>query len=104
MAHATPPTTLATRKRFAEPPFSNGHDRRYEKVKAELRGIYGRAAISEKNKKRLKALAGSKKAKAVAEREALAFGATASAMLLVMVARNHENALRARFKQWRRVV
>ena len=36
-----------------------------------------------------------------AEQEALAFGATASAMLLVMVARNHEDAMRARFKRWR---
>ena len=48
--------TLA-RRRFSQTPYSNGFDKRYETVKAELRAIHGRDAINEKNKPRLKALA-----------------------------------------------
>ena len=44
-------------KRFASPPYSNGHDTRYETVKAEIRGLYGRDAINAETKGRLKALA-----------------------------------------------
>lgn len=42
---------------FARPPFSNGHDRRYEAVKEGLRKDFGRLAINRDNKPRLKALA-----------------------------------------------
>mmetsp|Transcript_8572 Transcript_8572/g.27144 ORF Transcript_8572/g.27144 Transcript_8572/m.27144 type:complete len:319 (-) Transcript_8572:420-1376(-) len=42
---------------FAKAPYSNGRDRRYEEVKAALRQRYGRDAISECTKPRLKALA-----------------------------------------------
>ena len=41
---------------FAKIPYSNGRDRRYEEVKAALRQRYGRDAISECTKPRLKAL------------------------------------------------
>ena len=44
-------------KMFSQPPFSNGHDARYTKVKTRLRKLYGRKAINESNKLRLKALA-----------------------------------------------
>ena len=44
-------------ERFAAAPYSNGHDKRYEAVKAEIRGLYGVGAINADNKARLKALA-----------------------------------------------
>ena len=44
-------------KMFAEKPFSNGHDKRYEEVKAIIRKKFGESAINESNKARLKALA-----------------------------------------------
>jgi hypothetical protein len=44
-------------ERFAAPPHSNGHDKRYETVKAEIRGLYGKVAINANTKARLKALA-----------------------------------------------
>lgn len=45
------------RKRFSQEPYSNGYDKRYETVKAEIRSKYGKNAINEKTKPRLKALA-----------------------------------------------
>ena len=47
-------------ERFATLPFSNGHDKRYEAIKAEIRALYGETAINEDNKMRLKNLAVSK--------------------------------------------
>ena len=47
-------------ERFAAPPFSNGSDKRYEVVKAEIRTKYGASAVNENNKARLKNLAISK--------------------------------------------
>ena len=47
-------------ERFSVPPFSNGHDKRYEQVKAELRGMFGKSAINKSNKARLKDLARNK--------------------------------------------
>lgn len=44
-------------KRFATPPYSNGSDARYERVKKELRDMYGSHAINSLNKPRLKHLA-----------------------------------------------
>ena len=44
-------------KRFASLPYSNGHDTRYEAVKAEIRGLYGKDTINAETKGRLKALA-----------------------------------------------
>ena len=45
------------RRRFSQKPYSNGFDKRYETVKAELRAIYGKDAINEKTKPRLKSIA-----------------------------------------------
>ena len=42
---------------FAHLPYSNGHDARYESVKAKLRSIYGVNSINEDNKARLKGMA-----------------------------------------------
>ena len=47
-------------ERFATLPFSNGHDKRYEAIKTEIRALYGETAINEDNKTRLKNLAVSK--------------------------------------------
>eukprot|EP00940_MAST-03C_sp_MAST-3C-sp2_P003037 g3037.t1 len=44
-------------KMFAQPPFSDGYDARYTAVKKRLRKEYGRHAINETNKDRLKRLA-----------------------------------------------
>ena len=55
-------TTAA--ERFATPPFSNGHDKRYEAIKAEIRALYGATAINKDNQTRLKILAVSKGADA----------------------------------------
>ena len=44
-------------ERFASLPYSNGRDKRYEAVKAEIRALYGATAINSGNKARLKALA-----------------------------------------------
>ena len=44
-------------ERFASLPYSNGRDKRYEAVKAEIRALYGATAINTDNKLRLKALA-----------------------------------------------
>ena len=44
-------------KEFGKEPFSNGRDRRYEEVKAALREQFGRDAVNERSKPRLKALA-----------------------------------------------
>jgi len=45
------------KNRFSQEPYSNGYDKRYETVKAELRAKYGRYVINESNKPRLKAIA-----------------------------------------------
>lgn len=42
---------------FGDPPYSNGHDFRYEAVKNEIRFRWGKKSISEKDKPLLKALA-----------------------------------------------
>ena len=42
---------------FSKKPYSNGHDARYESVKAELRKRYGQDAIYDGNKSRLKTIA-----------------------------------------------
>ena len=63
-AEAPPATHLPmwalAAERFAAPPHSNGHDKRYETVKAELRGLYGKVAFKHTQGSgvpRLKALA-----------------------------------------------
>lgn len=45
------------KKLFAGGPHSNGHDQRYEDVKAELRKVYGKGCINHHNKHRLKKIA-----------------------------------------------
>ena len=47
----------AAAAKFDGAPFSNGRDARYEQVKAELRDTYGRGAVNDSNKNRLKTLA-----------------------------------------------
>ena len=54
--HQHPKWELAS-KMFGEEPFSNGHDKRYEEVKAVIRKKFGESSINESNKARLKALA-----------------------------------------------
>ena len=51
-------------ERFATLPFSNGHDKRYEAIKTEIRALYGATAINKDNQTRLKILAVSKGADA----------------------------------------
>ena len=45
---------------FSKTPYSNGHDARYETVKAKLRARYGKHAIYDGNKSRLKKIAESR--------------------------------------------
>jgi len=47
-------------KFFAQEPFSNGSDAKYEAVKAKLRETWGKDVINDKNKDRLKSLAKSR--------------------------------------------
>ena len=44
-------------KRFCEPPYSNGRDQKYERVKEELRRMFGPKCIHAGNKRKLKKIA-----------------------------------------------
>ena len=50
-------TWVKAARMFATPPFSNGHDDKYEEVKAMIRSRHGREGVNDDNKARLKTLA-----------------------------------------------